>query len=730
MPALRPRIECFALETEISQLQARLPTLDGGERVEALVAMAWHLRQRDDQQALKLADYATQLNHESGDPEPVTRARSARLALVRAEVATLACECDAADAHLSLARPIFDELGDDEGAGDAWAIAAMNAWTRADFASEVDCWNAALARYSLGDDVIRRDVAAERVALWLAQRSRNRSIDNAPGLTSPMVGVLRGLANEGSIELGAETKRSDHPAVAALQLGVQGFRFEGSSDHARKVVAFARASRLAAEAGMIRLAIIGATRAAQGFLDLGDTEAAAVWSDQAYALAKPTKWPGVLAKCHVIFGTLLHRIGSLERSREVFTEAMPLAGRSIGLCKWGLARTMLDLGSIAEAQQLLADAADEAEKIDDAVAFCGIELERARALTLLDRLAEASEQIARARARAAEEQITTYDVAFLEAQADVYFKSAQIEGSPTDRARTNGLRSGADSAVHLLRQSIEIGLTQPGWEPPPTLLVKLARAQAATGDLAAAVENYERSIDAADLHLARRVRDRIAAAQAQDEIERARRDAEAQQRLARAESSRANDLQAMLDSMRVTQEALARRTEELERLSMLDALTGVPNRRHMDERAIAEMALMRRKSTLLALVLFDLDHFKMINDTYGHAAGDIVLKKVAETARALLRPSDFIARVGGEEFTLLLPRTNAQGAATIADRIRQALMGLNIIYAEFRIPVTASFGVTLLTESDNDIADAMSRADVALYRAKRDGRNMVRIEAV
>jgi diguanylate cyclase (GGDEF)-like protein len=139
---------------------------------------------------------------------------------------------------------------------------------------------------------------------------------------------------------------------------------------------------------------------------------------------------------------------------------------------------------------------------------------------------------------------------------------------------------------------------------------------------------------------------------------------------------------------------------------------------------------MKRKSTLLALVLFDLDHFKMVNDTYGHAAGDIVLKAVAETAKSLLRPSDFIARIGGEEFTLLLPRTNMQGAATISDRIRESLMALNIVYAEFRIPVTASFGVTLLDESENDITEAMNRADTALYRAKRDGRNMVRIEAV
>jgi len=609
-------------------------------------------------------------------------------------------------------------LNDDIGAGDALYISAMLAWSEGNHARELDFWNAALARYILTDDMIRREVTAARVRLWLSQHLRRQN--PVEDLVGPgLVGVLRAASGEAT---GADdATRSDHPAVAALQFYAQGYGFEGSADHARKVVAFARASRLADEAGMLRLAIQAATRTAQGFLRLGDTEAASVWCDQAYSLARRNGWAWSLSKCHIVFGALLHRIGSLERSRDVFLEAMPGSGRSLSQCQWGLARTLLDLGSAEEALTLLAEAAASAEKINDSVAFCGIELDRARALTQLDRCEEASVQIARARARATEEAITVYDHELLEAQADVVIRAG---GNRPDG------RSAPQAASALLEQAVEVGSRQPGWQPPPSLLIKLARAQSAKGDLSAAVANYERSILATDSDLARRVRDRVTAAQAQEEIERMRREAEQQQILARAETSRADDLQAALDAMRATQEALARRTEELERLSMLDALTGVPNRRHLDERAAAEMALMSRKSTLLALVLFDLDHFKMINDTYGHAAGDIVLKTVAETARGLLRPSDFIARIGGEEFTLLLPRTNMQGAATIADRIRQSLMALNIIYAEFRIPVTASFGVTLLAESDKDITEAMSRADIALYRAKRDGRNMVRIEAV
>jgi len=705
-----------ALVPEIAPLEARLPILSGDERLDALVTLAWHLRQRDTRQALTLADYAAQMTQEPNDPDPRARRRAARLALVRAEAAALNGDGDAAEGHLAVARPIYEALADDLGMGDVWATAAVNAWGRSHFLVEMECWSAALESYARADDVIRRDHAATRVELWRVQRSRKRAGEGPLGAAPP--GSARG---DGEVPSANDHERSDHPCVSALRLAIQGYRYEGSNDPARKVVAFARASRLAAEAGLIRLAIVAAVRAALGFLEMGDEEAAATWSDQAYGLARPTGWPNALAKCHIVFGSLLHSVGELERSREVFVEALPLAGRNAPQCQWGLARALLDLGSVAEALDLLTEAAAAADSFDDAVMFCGIEVERARALILLGRPVEAVEQIDRARARAAVEGIKAYDVAFHETLADAFGEGGAPPPAGLDAARAR---------LSFLTQAAEAGAAQPRWEPSPTLLLKTARARAAVGDLAEAVTLYERSIAANDRDLARRVRDRIAAAQAREEIERARREAEEQQKLALAESSRANDLQAMIDTMRQTQEALARRTEELERLSMLDALTGVPNRRHLDERVTAEMALMKRKSTLLALALFALDHFKMVNDTYGHAAGDIVLKTVAETARGLLRPSDFIARVGGEEFTLLLPRTSIQGAATIADRIRQALMALNIVYAEFRIPVTASFGVTLIAESETDATEAMNRADTALYRAKRDGRNMVRIEAI
>jgi diguanylate cyclase (GGDEF)-like protein len=123
--------------------------------------------------------------------------------------------------------------------------------------------------------------------------------------------------------------------------------------------------------------------------------------------------------------------------------------------------------------------------------------------------------------------------------------------------------------------------------------------------------------------------------------------------------------------------------------------------------------------------MFDLDHFKLVNDTYGHAAGDHVLRAVATMCESELRGVDLLGRVGGEEFAVLLPETPLAGAVTIAERLREQFAAAPVVFAGNDIPVTASFGVTVWSEADGDIAPAMKRADGALYRAKAAGRNRV-----
>jgi len=161
----------------------------------------------------------------------------------------------------------------------------------------------------------------------------------------------------------------------------------------------------------------------------------------------------------------------------------------------------------------------------------------------------------------------------------------------------------------------------------------------------------------------------------------------------------------------------------LSRAATTDPLTASLNRRSFCAAVEAEQARMPAPHTLSFLILFDLDHFKTVNDTYGHDVGDRVLKAVAETARAHIRSgSDYMARWGGEEFAIFLRGADAQAAMAFAERLRQAFETLELPDCPEAVRVTASFGLSPVT-TDRDLDDAFREADRALYSAKRAGRN-------
>ena len=167
---------------------------------------------------------------------------------------------------------------------------------------------------------------------------------------------------------------------------------------------------------------------------------------------------------------------------------------------------------------------------------------------------------------------------------------------------------------------------------------------------------------------------------------------------------------------------LQRANEELARLAVIDSLTGIGNRRSFDESLVRETERARRYRRPLALVFADLDHFKRVNDTHGHAAGDEVIRAFARLLGVHARRSDLVARHGGEEFAVLMPETTSASALGYAERVRSELAGLGLAPVEG--PVTASFGVVELLPGESD-AEFMARADGALYDAKRGGRNRV-----
>lgn len=165
---------------------------------------------------------------------------------------------------------------------------------------------------------------------------------------------------------------------------------------------------------------------------------------------------------------------------------------------------------------------------------------------------------------------------------------------------------------------------------------------------------------------------------------------------------------------------------ELRRLATTDVLTGLANRRHFLERAAQELGRVRRYGTPSAFIMLDIDHFKRINDTWGHATGDAVLRSIAGVLGGALRETDLVGRLGGEEFAVLLPETDLDAALGLAERLRVAVTEATVEADGEILHFSASFGVTLLHADDETVDMPMARADAALYAAKFAGRNRVK----
>jgi diguanylate cyclase len=196
-----------------------------------------------------------------------------------------------------------------------------------------------------------------------------------------------------------------------------------------------------------------------------------------------------------------------------------------------------------------------------------------------------------------------------------------------------------------------------------------------------------------------------------------------------AEDQRHVDMARQLETLRRRVQEMERETGELQgklkekqELALRDSLTQIPNRLAFDQRYDQEVARWRRYSHPLSLIVCDIDHFKRLNDTYGHKAGDKALALIARGLAVSIRETDFLARYGGEEFVVLLPETTLETATVVAEKLRAAIEAASFHYEGKRVPITLSVGYATFA-TDEAPETVFKRADQALYRAKSDGRN-------
>jgi diguanylate cyclase len=238
-----------------------------------------------------------------------------------------------------------------------------------------------------------------------------------------------------------------------------------------------------------------------------------------------------------------------------------------------------------------------------------------------------------------------------------------------------------------------------------------------TGEVRAIGESMESSADLEQIR--EQLRTRLAAIGQHLHMFRLREEERSRQARERTES-----LRRRMNELEAEARQLQTRLSTEKRLSLLDPLTRIGNRMAWDQRYAAEFDRWLRFRQPTCVLAWDIDHFKSINDSYGHRAGDKVLAVVAETLAKGIRSTDFVARYGGEEFVMLLPGTGLESGVRLANRIREAVAQIGFHFRGQPVPVTISCGITELRDGDSD-DEAFDRADRAMYRAKEGGRNRV-----
>ena len=629
-------------------------------------------------------------------------------------------------------------------------LLACSGWCVADVLAQADVAPADLARFGTSPDAHQFDRLIEQI-------ERGDLIVSSPQQIRDAVKVLDGLrpADDAKRELRLRGFRCDYDDLGQPASGLA-FARAGMTD----------AQRLGDVGNQIRFGLCEAN-----YIDgSGQTSQSAASVATALALARKHGDPRLLAQALIHRGSLRSLLGEQAAALTDFLEAQRVY-KTAGLHKEAEA----GLGDIAAAYRRMGDHDKALEYLRQGVAFAErqgdpglLSVALLQTAFLHEDLGRHDEALAvqRRAIQVAAEHGLEYDVAAAHlAMASSLVKKGDFSGAETALATARiGFERLGDKSNEAMLQLLE-GMVLAGrgddvlalehydratreFDADPNLRyqVDLYAARALSHE---ALGDYRAAMD--DLKLERtgrrKLNDDARTQQSlllQYQFDTARRDVEnaqlqaeqrsQQQRLKVVERANRWQVAALISSslllllLSVLFLRQLRSMRRINRLALTDALTGVANRRHIEVAAEQAVEQSRASGQPLAVLTFDLDWFKRINDGHGHASGDQVLVRVARACEAVLRQNDLLGRVGGEEFVVLLPNTPPEAALLVAERLRDSVHRLDLSDIAEDLGVTISLGLAMLRPQDDGLHDVIDRADAALYRAKDAGRNRVAIE--
>ena len=510
----------YALNDEINRLHTELAGLSGADRLDVLVHLAWYLRQCDSQQSLILADEAGALLVSSTRLLRQRHAISARLALIRVEVAALFRDFDRAEQLLLEARSGFTRLENVVGEGDSFLAEVIVALEQGDLKRAIGSSCAAASCFDRCDDTLRQ-LLAEAWHIYLTSFAE-------PDAARDQLILLLVKANQ-----------VKHPALVALLTAARG-ELLFSSEMARSSVMFNQASELAQQAGLIRLAIMAACNAGVGLQKLGDLDEAAVCYDWAVSRARQTGWPAMIAFSLIRLGELLRHLNRLEQSQQVLQEALQgLIGCKNGIhaaiAHAELGNTLLLLGMAREAAAYFNTAIALYREAGSRNNLAEHLISHARALSAAGDQVAALNAIEEARELIAELSCDSLQADLREALAEIFHQHDLPP--PSDMTAPNVV-------LHYLEEAVSVGNGGEAWQASSRLLLSLAEAWAQAGDGQKAFNYAKQAIAADQRERSKQAENLTTLIQVRHETERAKAEAIHHQQMAVAslETSQTLDL--------------------------------------------------------------------------------------------------------------------------------------------------------------------------------------------